>query len=79
VAFTLDEVWSVQVDPETAVKRLVERRGFKEDDARARLANQISNDERERIVDRVLWNEGTLEQLFAQLDAALELVGLAHG
>lgn len=79
VAFTLDEVWSVQVDPETAVKRLVELRGFKEDDARARLANQISNDERERIVDRVLWNEGTLEQLFAQLDAALELVGLAHG
>jgi dephospho-CoA kinase len=79
VAFGIDEVWSVQVDPETAVRRLVEHRGFKEDDARARLANQMSNDERERIVDRVLWNEGSLDELFAQLDAALELVGLAHG
>jgi dephospho-CoA kinase len=78
-AFALDEVWSIQVDPETAVRRLVELRGFSEDDARARLANQISNDERERIVDRVLWNEGSLDDLFAQLDAALELVGLAHG
>ena len=78
-AFRVDEVWSVQVDPETAVRRLVELRGFKEDDARARLANQMSNDERERIVDRVLWNEGSLDELFAQLDAALELVGLAHG
>jgi dephospho-CoA kinase len=78
-AFALDEVWSVQVDPETAVHRLVELRGFKEEDARARLATQISNDERERIVDRVLWNEGSLDELFAQLDTALELVGLAHG
>jgi dephospho-CoA kinase len=58
---------------------LVELRGFKEEDARARLATQISNDERERIVDRVLWNEGSLDELFAQLDTALELVGLAHG
>jgi dephospho-CoA kinase len=78
-AFTVDEVWSVQVDPETAVKRLVEHRGFREVDARARLANQISNEERERIADRVFWNEGSLDELFAQLDAALELVGLRHG
>jgi hypothetical protein len=27
----------------------------------------------------VLWNEGSLDELFAQLDTALELVGLAHG
>lgn len=77
--FHIDEVWSVQVDPETAVRRLIEGRGFKEEDARARLANQMSNEERERIVDRVIWNEGTREDLFAQLDAALEHVGLAHG
>jgi dephospho-CoA kinase len=78
-AFGIDEVWSVQVEPATAVQRLVEHRGFSEDDARARLANQMSNDERERMVDRVFWNEGSPEELFAQLDAALELVGLSHG
>jgi dephospho-CoA kinase len=78
-AFVLDEVWSVQVEPVTAVHRLVEGRGFREADARARLATQMSNDERERIVDRVFWNEGSLDELFAQLDAALEFVGLARG
>ncbi len=53
--------------------------GFSESDARARLASQMSNDEREGIVDRVFWNEGSLDELYAQLDAALELVGLARG
>jgi len=69
----------VQVEPETAVRRLIEGRGFSEADARARLASQMSNDERSAIVDRVIWNEGTLDELYAQLDAALELVGLANG
>ena len=77
--FKIDEVWAVQVEPETAVRRLIEGRGFSEADARARLASQMSNDERSAIVDRVIWNEGTLDELYAQLDAALELVGLAHG
>ncbi len=77
--FSIDEVWAVQVEPETAIRRLVEGRGFKESDARARLASQMSNEERRAIVDRVIWNEGTLEELYAQLDEALELVGLAHG
>ncbi len=77
--FAIDEVWAVQVEPETAVRRLVEGRGFKEEDARARLASQMSNEERSEIVDRVIWNEGTRDELFTQLDDALELVGLAHG
>lgn len=77
--FAVDEVWSVQVEPETAVHRLVERRGFSERDARARLANQMSNEEREALVDRVIPNEGTLEELHERLDVALDLVGLARG
>jgi dephospho-CoA kinase len=77
--FKIDEVWAVQVAPETAVRRLIEGRGFIEADARARLASQMSNDERSAIVDRVIWNEGTLDELYAQLDEALELVGLARG
>jgi dephospho-CoA kinase len=78
-AFSLDEVWSVQVSPETAVRRLIDGRGFSEADARARLASQISNDERAASADRVLWNDGTLEELYAELDAALDGAGLARG
>jgi len=78
-AFALDAVWSVQVSPETAIRRLVNGRGFNESDARARLATQMSNDERAAIVDRVLWNEGTVDELYAELDAALAETGLSRG
>ena len=78
-AFSLDEVWAVLVNPETAVRRLIGSRGFKEEDARARLASQMTNDERSAIVDRVMWNEGTPQDLFEQLDGALRDSGLVRG
>ena len=78
-AFAIDAVWSVQVAPETAVRRLVDGRGFSEADARARLANQMSNDDRAALADRVLWNEGTMDELFAELDVALDDAGLVRG
>jgi dephospho-CoA kinase len=78
-AFSLDAVWSVQVSPETAIRRLVNGRGFAEADARARLATQMNNDERAAIVDRVLWNEGTVDELYTELDAALAEAGLSRG
>ncbi len=78
-AFSVDAVWSVQVSPETAVRRLIDGRGFSEADARARLSTQISNDERAALADRVLWNEGTVDELFAELDAALDDAGLVRG
>ena len=78
-AFALDEVWSVQVSPETAIRRLIDGRGFSEADARARLASQMSDDERATSVDRVLWNEGTLDELHAELDEALRAAGISRG
>jgi dephospho-CoA kinase len=74
--FHLDQVWAVLVEPSTALKRLCTLRGFSEDDARARLAAQMSNDQRASLVDRVFWNEGTLDDLFTQLDAALVELGV---
>jgi dephospho-CoA kinase len=73
----LDEVWAIEVDPETAVARLVAGRGFSEDDARARLAAQMSNEERGAIVDRVIRNEGSLEELHAKIDEALAALEVA--
>lgn len=76
--FHLDEVWAVLVDPATALKRLCTLRGYAEDDAIARLTAQMSNEERAALVDRVLWNEGTLDDLYAQLDAALVELGVGR-
>lgn len=74
--FRFDEVWAVQVDPATALTRLCALRGFDEDDARARLAAQPSNEEIAALVDRVLWNDGTLDELYAQLEKALDELGV---
>jgi dephospho-CoA kinase len=77
--FRLDEAWSIQASPEVAVARLMNYRLFSENDARARLASQMTNDERSAIVDRVIWNDGDLQQLYEQLDVQLHRIGLRSG
>ena len=57
----------VDVDPEVAVGRLVEQRGMREDDARARMARQASRRERLERADIVIDNSGTLEELDATI------------
>ncbi|HEY6531860.1 MAG TPA: dephospho-CoA kinase [Acidimicrobiales bacterium] len=58
----------VDVDPETAVRRLVESRGFGEADARARIARQASREERLAMADFVISNDGTFEELQSRID-----------
>ncbi len=71
----LSEVWAIEVRPDTALDRLVSERGMDAEDARARLAAQMTNDERSALADRVIDNNGTVEDLYASLDVALsELV-----
>lgn len=59
----------VDVDPEVALRRLVEQRGMREEDARARMARQASREERRARADVVLDNSGPREALEAQVDA----------
>ncbi len=59
----------VDVDPEVAVARLVEHRGMRADDARARIARQASREERRARADVVLDNSGDPASLEAQVDA----------
>lgn len=59
----------VDCDVEIAVQRLVEHRGFSEGDARARMANQASREDRLAVADHVIDNSGDLPALEPQLDA----------
>ena len=58
----------VDVDPDVAVERLVQHRGFSEADARARIARQASREERLAKADVVIDNSGDLPSLRAQVD-----------
>jgi dephospho-CoA kinase len=60
----------VDVDPELAIARLVEHRGFSEADARARVARQASRAERVAKADIVIDNSGSIDALAPQIDAA---------
>lgn len=65
----LDATIVVDVDPEIAVERLAKSRGMDESDARARMANQASREQRVAIATHVLDNSGDVEALEAQVDA----------
>jgi dephospho-CoA kinase len=59
----------VDCDPEEAVARLVTHRGFREADARARIARQIDRQARLDRADFVIDNGGPPDALAAQIDA----------
>jgi len=73
----------VDLDPEIAVGRLVEQRGMREDDARARMARQVSRADRLAKADIVIDNSGTVADLEGAVAAAwpaiLALAGSVDG
>lgn len=69
----------VDLDPEIAVARLVEHRGMREDDARARIAAQAARQDRLAKADLVIDNSGSREDLeVAVAEVWPRLVALAE-
>ncbi|TKJ18230.1 dephospho-CoA kinase [Blastococcus sp. CCUG 61487] len=66
-AGSYDLVLVVEADLDVRLARLVER-GMTEDDARARIAAQATDEQRRAVADVVLDNSGTLERLEEQVD-----------
>ena len=67
-AMTFAGVIVVDIDPETAVRRVVEQRGMNDHDVRARIANQASRADRIAVADKVIDNSGTRDELRGQVD-----------
>jgi dephospho-CoA kinase len=65
----------VDVDPETAVGRLVAHRGFSEADARARISRQAGRDQRLAKADFVIDNEGSIDGLDEQIERCWAWIG----
>lgn len=64
-----DHVLVASAPEDVRVKRLIEIRGFEEEDARARILNQASESERIKIADTVIDTSGALAETIAQTDA----------
>ena len=70
----------VDCDPEVAVGRLIEHRGFDEGDAWARIAAQATRETRLGIADHIIDNSGPLDGLEPKLDACWSwMIALASG
>ena len=64
-----DETWVVQVKPETQLKRVMERDGLDEEQARERIASQMSQEEKAERATVVVNNDHSLERLQAELNS----------
>ncbi len=62
-----DIVIAVTTSPEVRIKRLMESRGFSEEDARNRLARQVPEEQRLAIADVIFTNDGTLDEFETQI------------
>lgn len=70
----------VDVPVETAIERLIAFRGFSEDDARARMRNQVDREQRLSKADFVIDNSGSLADLDAEVARCWEwMCGIHEG
>ena len=64
----MDEVWLVYVNEPTQIERLISRNGFSIEDALARIRSQMRLDDKQSFADVIIDNNGTPQELIAQLD-----------
>lgn len=69
LAAAFDTVVVVDVDPEIAVRRLVDSRDMSEADARSRIAAQAHRSQRRAVADHVIVNEDSVAALEEQVAA----------
>lgn len=74
-----DQVTVVACRPEIQKQRLMQRNGFSSGEADARIASQLSIEEKINRADSVIDNNGTLEDLARAVDAYLKTTPTSKG
>ena len=74
--FSFGAIVVVDISEDLAVQRLVAYRGFTEEDARARIAAQMSRAERRALADLVIDNRGDRAALDREVERAWVWLGL---
>lgn len=65
---TVDKVVVVYTDEKTQIKRLIERDGFDESHAKKRISSQMPLDEKVKLADFVISNNGSIEETKKQVE-----------
>jgi dephospho-CoA kinase len=67
----VDQTWLIYTKPEIQLKRLMERDGYSEKQASSRIQSQMPIDEKKKLADVVIENNGTKAQLNENLMSLL--------
>lgn len=71
-----DEIMVVYASPEVQVARMMQRNGLSREEALQRIASQMSVEEKARRADRLIRNDGDLDDTERQVDAFWREMGL---
>ncbi len=71
----VDQLWVVVADVDVVIDRLKSYKHFTEEQARARIAAQLSNAERMAQADKVIWNNTDLAALRQAVEASWQSLG----
>jgi dephospho-CoA kinase len=66
----VEQLWVVAASVDVVIARLKAYKNIAEDQARARIAAQLSNEERIAQADKVLWNDHGLAELRQTVESA---------
>lgn len=67
-----DDIWLVHLDEKTQLERLVMRDHFSKEEAKKRMASQMSTEAKKPYADKLLDNSGDLTELKAQINQLLQ-------
>jgi dephospho-CoA kinase len=64
-----DEIWVTTAPEATVLRRLSERSGYSQEESRARIHSQLSDEERNKRADVVIDTDGSLDEVKARVEA----------
>jgi len=71
---SVSEIWVIDVDDETRIRRIMERDGLKREDIQKRISTQMARDEKNRRADVILDNTGDMRALYQQIESLLQKI-----
>lgn len=73
---SVGEIWVIDVDDETRIKRIMARDGLNREDIEKRISSQMTREEKNSRADVILDNTGDLQLLYQQIEELLKKISM---